>query len=368
MCIGVAALTAVSILVSGCTAPGYERLTPATTEKATVVPEGTVVPIDATLVRRLAQAVPPVQRPSLSHLLGSPGPYRIGVSDSLAITVFGHPELASPSVTFVSGDPSGLSGATGFTVSEAGEITYPYVGRLKVAGLTQVEALELLQQRLKQYIKEPKVGLKVGTFRSQRAYLEGEVRTPGIQILNDVPVTLQELLGRAGGLTPKADRSRVQLTRAGQTTTIDMSAHGARATEMSRILIQPGDIVRVEERVETRVYVLGEVARPGPTAMRDGRLSLHEALGDVGGVNLGTSNPRQIYVVRPGQGGDVARPLVYHLDGRQVTSLVLADAFPLQPRDVVFVDSVPLVTWNRIISLILPSAQAVMTTRSVTQP
>jgi polysaccharide biosynthesis/export protein len=335
---------------------------------ATGSSEASLVPIDAAFVRQLARTEAPVHRPSYSHLLGTPEPYRIGVSDSLAITVFGHPELASPSVTFVSGDPSGLSGATGFTVSEAGEITYPYVGRLRIAGLTQVEALEMLQQRLRQYIKEPKVGLKVGTFRSQRAYLEGEVRQPGIQILNDVPVTLQELLGRAGGLTPKADRSRVQLTRAGQTTTIDMRAQGSKATELSRIMIQSGDIVRLEEQVESRVYVLGEVARPGPTAMRDGRLSLHEALGDVGGVNLGTSNPRQIYVVRPGPGGDAARPVVYHLDGRHVTSLVLADAFPLQPRDVVFVDSVPLVTWNRIISLILPSAQAIITTRSVAQP
>jgi len=36
--------------------------------------------------------------------------------------------------------------------------------------------------------------------------------------------------------------------------------------------------------------------------------------------------------------------------------LAVADSFKLQPRDVVYIDPVGLVRWNRIVSLILPSA------------
>ena len=49
----------------------------------------------------------------------------------------------------------------------------------------------------------------------------------------------------------------------------------------------------------------------------------------------------------------VAYPLAY----------ALAEGFELQARDVIYVDPVPLVRWNRVISLILPSAQAVNVTR-----
>ena len=42
----------------------------------------------------------------------------------------------------------------------------------------------------------------------------------------------------------------------------------------------------------------------------------------------------------------------------------MADNFALKPKDVVYVDSVPLVTWNRVVSLILPSAQGVNLVRT----
>ncbi|REM33207.1 sugar transporter, partial [Mycobacterium tuberculosis] len=50
-------------------------------------------------------------------------------------------------------------------------------------------------------------------------------------------------------------------------------------------------------------------------------------------------------------------PSVFHLNAKNPAALALADRFPLQPRDVVYIDSVPLVSWNRVASLILPAAQ-----------
>ena len=93
------------------------------------------------------------------------------------------------------------------------------------------------------------------------------------------------------------------------------------------------------------------------------RLMLNEALGDSGGINPGSADPRQIYVVRS---ANYEKPEVYHLDARSPMAYALAEGFELQARDVVYVDPVPLVRWNRVISLILPSAQAVTTSRTVT--
>ncbi len=83
-------------------------------------------------------------------------------------------------------------------------------------------------------------------------------------------------------------------------------------------------------------------------------------LGDAGGLNQATGDPRQIYVVRA---ANTENPEIFHLDAQSPAAFALAEGFELQARDVVYVDPVPLVRWNRVISLILPSAQAVNTTR-----
>ena len=63
-------------------------------------------------------------------------------------------------------------------------------------------------------------------FRSKRAYIEGEVRSPGLQVFTDIPMTLAEAINRAGGFAPNGDRSAVNLTRDGKTTAARPDGHG----------------------------------------------------------------------------------------------------------------------------------------------
>jgi polysaccharide export outer membrane protein len=200
------------------------------------------------------------------------------------------------------------------------------------------------------------VSVRVQSFRSRRVYVEGEVRTPGLQIFTDVPMTLAEAINRAGSINAGGDRSRVSLTRGERTYVLDLPMLQRFGYDASRIPMQSGDIVHVGTRDDTRVYVMGEIARPSALLMRNGRLTLNEALGDAGGPELNTSQPGQIYVIRNSR-GDV--PEVFHLNAKNPVALALADRFELQPRDVVYIDPVPLVRWNRVISLILPAAQVV---------
>ena len=74
-------------------------------------------------------------------------------------------------------------------------------------------------------------------------------------------------------------------------------------------------------------------------------------------VSTTTGNPQQIYVVRAA--GATGMPQIFHLDASAPVAYALAEGFELRARDVVYVDPVPLVRWNRVISLILPSAQVV---------
>ncbi|RYF71785.1 MAG: sugar transporter [Comamonadaceae bacterium] len=286
-------------------------------------------------------------------LIGEPEAYKIGPGDVIAILVFDHPELVFSGVPAVGGaDISSVAPAPGFIVSNTGNLSFPYAGTLKAAGLTIQELEDILLQRLSKVFKNPQLSVRVAAFRSKRAYIEGEVKVPGLQVFTDIPMTLPEAINRAGGLSATGDRSFVTLTRNGRSTRVDLNAMADAGVDPSRILLRNGDMVTVRGRDESKVTVMGEVGIQTGVLMRNGRLSLSDALTEVGGVNLNTSDPRQIYVIRNlPEGGQT----VFHLDARTASAIALADGFALKPKDVVFVDPVPLVVFSRVANLILPS-------------
>jgi polysaccharide biosynthesis/export protein len=368
------------LLAQGCavvTAPGFDyadakqrtsvtlgQYVPADPTKP---PEGVVIPITPALVRAEARGTPRSVPPQIQALFADPKPYTIGPSDVIGIVIYDHPELLpnAGAVISQSTDPTGISSAPGFIVGADGQVSFPYVGRVKVEGLTEIEAAELITKRISRFIKDPQVTVRITSFRSRRAYVDGEVRNPGTQIFTDVPMTLPEAINRAGGITAAGDRSFVTLTRSNKTTAIDLMQLQDLGVNPSRILLQNGDLVTVRNREDRKVYVMGEVSKPTALLMRNGRMSLNEAIGEAGGPNLATANTGQVYVIRnTGQGS----PAVFHLNASSPTSLALADTFELQPRDVVYIDPVPLVNWNRVINLVLPSAQVLSTGRSVVNP
>jgi polysaccharide export outer membrane protein len=156
--------------------------------------------------------------------------------------------------------------------------------------------------RLSRYFKDPQVTVRIQAFRSGRIYVDGEVTRPGLQAINDIPATLPDIIGRAGGFTALADRSTVAVSRNGSTTVINMQQLTAFGINPASILLGSGDLVRVLSRDESKVYVMGDVLRSIGQPLRNGRLTLNEALGEAGGVNPTTGDPRQIYVVRSTQG------------------------------------------------------------------
>ncbi|MEJ7930615.1 polysaccharide biosynthesis/export family protein [Ramlibacter sp. AN1015] len=359
------------LLLQGCavvTAPGFDYADPTLRTSVTLgqyvpadpanPPQGMVTPITPQLVQAQAAARRQTVSPEVTRLFGTAHPYTIGTSDIISIVVYDHPELLPNAGTVISqqADPTGISSAPGFIVGADGQVSFPLVGRVQVAGLTEIEASELLRQRLSRFIKDPQVVVRISSFRSRRAYVDGAVRTPGTQIFTDVPMTLPEAINRAGGITAEGDRSAVILTRGNETTRIDLTHLQDLGVNPNQILLQPGDLVTVRNRDESKVFVMGEILLPSALPMRDGRLSLNEALGEAGGPNLATANTRQIYVIRNTPQGT---PAIYHLNAGAPVALALAETFPLKPRDVVYIDAVPLVNWNRIVSLIVPSALAV---------
>ena len=296
----------------------------------------------------------------ISKLMGKPAPYKIDSGDVLSIVVWDHPELSN-AATVPSGAVAGTGAdqattattapPAGFIVDHEGMIQFPYAGEIKVGGLTQDQARTLLTNRLSKYLKQPRVTLRVQSFRSKRVYVDGEVRTPGLQSINDIPMTLVEAINRAGGVLPTGDQSQIVVNRSGVNYEINLPQLVQRGVNPANIMLADGDVVRVRSRDESKVFVSGEVVSPRALPMYNGRLTLNEALGESGGLNPISADGSQIYVVRR-NGAD---QVVYQLDGRAQGALAMAEGFELSPRDLVYVAPTALTNWNRTISQILPS-------------
>ena len=298
----------------------------------------------------------------LSRLLvPNPPPYAIGRGDVLSIVVWDHPELAGGGMTAATaaadanGTNAGAAANTpqpGFVVDHQGRIQFPFAGLLPVEGLTEEAARALLTQKLARYIANPNITLRVQSYRSKRVYIDGEVKQPGLQAINDIPMTLVEALNRAGGLLPTADQSRIALERGEARYSINLRDLVQKGINPGNVMLAPGDVVRVHSRDESKVFVSGEVVTPKALTMHNGRLTLNEALGETGGISPLSGDARQIYVVRK----TPERTRVFQLDARLAGSLAMAESFELRPKDVVYVAASPLANWNRHLSLLFPGA------------
>ena len=293
---------------------------------------------------------------AISHLIVStPPPYKIDRGDILSIVVWDHPELAGQGVaatTTMTEVVSSNAPPPGFVVDHEGRVQFPFAGALMLAGLTEEQARALLTKRLARYIAQPNVTLRVQAYRSKRVYVDGEVKSPGLQAINDIPMTLMEALNRSGGLLPTADQSRIALERGDARYLIDLRALVQKGINPGSVLLTHGDVVRVHSRDEGKVFVSGEVVAPRALTMHNGRLTLNEALGESGGISPLTGDARQVYVVRRTQDGT----RVYQLDARNTGALAMAEAFELQAKDLVYVAASPLANWYRNLSMIFPGA------------
>ena len=233
--------------------------------------------------------------------------YRMGTGDVLRISVYGQPELATEA-----------------RVGESGNITFPLIGNVRLAGATPAEGEAEIAQRLSKggFILEPFVTLNVLQYRSQQISVLGRVNRPGKFALEKVS-RVSDALALAGGITADgADTVTLVRTRGGKAEyrDIDVVALFKPGGETSNVLIQDGDIVNVAR--QPMFYIYGEVQRPGAFRMEQ-NMSVVQALSMGGGVTA-RGTQKGIRILRRDAGG-----------GMQELDTQLADL--LKKDDVVYV-------------------------------
>ncbi len=208
--------------------------------------------------------------------------YRVAPADILNISVWEHPEF-SVQEFHVSGQNSilpskqGAAGQDGFLVNPAGNIYFPLIGNVHVAGKTVDSIRTDMTSRLKKYINHPSLNVRVIEFRSRKVYVLGEVRRPGFIPLNDQALSITDAITLTGGMDPNA------------------------------------------------------------------------------------ADPSHVYIIR----GNISRPFVFWLDAKTPEALLMSEHFFLLPNDILFVSSAPATRWNRVLNQLLPTIQTVWYTKAI---
>jgi polysaccharide export outer membrane protein len=132
--------------------------------------------------------------------------------------------------------------------------------------------------------------------------------------------------------------------------------------ELSKYIRNPKVSVQVVTFNSQRVHVLGEVMQPGLRPLTDRPLTILDAISLCGGINVATADVGNIYIIRS---ADLQNISVYRLNSRSPQSLLVAEHFRLANNDIIYVPPAGVVSWNRVVSQILPSLETIWYTRSL---
>ncbi len=142
---------------------------------------------------------------------------------------------------------SGSNNLMPYTVDDKGDIDFPVLGTLHVAGMTRMEIADLIKNRIiaGKYIEDPRVNV---TFYNLHYTVLGEVRTPGVVPITSDKLTILEAISKAGDLTITGKRNAVYVTRTenGMRTTYPLDLRTADIYNSPVYYLQQDDVIYVE--------------------------------------------------------------------------------------------------------------------------
>ena len=180
-----------------------------------------------------------LEKPDLEEVVETVPIYRIGITDSLTVSVWKHADLSG-----------------GGTVRPDGKISVPLLGDIHAAGLTAEELAEVVEQQLSNYIRNPQVTVIVTSTASaqylRRIRIAGAVESPQ-SIEHYQGITVFDAILQAGGPNPFAKPNETKLYR--KTKDGVMKIYSIKLRDIleegrleTNYLLMPSDIISVPER------------------------------------------------------------------------------------------------------------------------
>ena len=178
--------------------------------------------------------------------------YVLGSDDVVEVNVLNHPELNRTIV-----------------ILPDGKISFPEVGELKAAGKTPAELGADIRKGLEKVRNNVQVDVLVKEMKSRRVRIVGAVKTQGAIELRR-KLKLMDLVALSGGLTNKPQRVKGRLSRGPETIPLDIMKAIENPASDANIVLEPEDIILLDEVDPLYVYVAGQVERPGQYELDSG--------------------------------------------------------------------------------------------------
>jgi polysaccharide export outer membrane protein len=250
-----------------------------------------------------------------------------------------------------------------------GKISFGFVEDLSVKGLTPSQLDNMLTNNFKEYVKNPRIDVVVSEYDSKFVKLVGAIANNGLgtgsgQYALKGKTTALELLTRAGGATQHANLRNVRIrSKNGQSISLNLYKAILEGDLSQNPILDDGDLLFFPTLTEVgnRVFVFGEVNKPGAVTFANSETGLLDVLSEAGGATINAAE-YETRIVR----GDPTQPEIITANLRSLVEQGdRSQNVALVNGDIIYVPRSGIGDVNRFIEQIFPTLQAIATAASI---
>ncbi|WP_232796408.1 polysaccharide biosynthesis/export family protein [Roseovarius salinarum] len=242
-------------------------------------------------------------------------------------------------------------------VGAAGEVFLPYMGKIKISGMTQEGARDRLQSAMSEIAPSAQVQLAVRPGHNNAVDVVSGVGQPGSVPLPDRNTTILSVFAKTGGISSQLRNPLVRLHRGGNTYEIRADALVADAGK--NVTLRGGDKVAVVED-DRSFTAFGASGREEIIYFQKEYMTAMDAISAMGGLSDNRANPRGVLVLREyakdqlgdGTTGPQKKKMVFTINLTTADGLFAARNFHVNPEDTVVATESPVTAVETVFDLI----------------
>lgn len=323
-----------------------------------------VVDVNDTIARELLAER---KKPLFSKLFGTTTRFgdTVGPGDVIEVSVWEAPPAMlfgvaanaqmGPSTTSVTNFPQQM-------ISRNGSINIPFAGEIACANKTPQQIEAEVAQHLKGKANQPQVLVRVIKNNTSNVTVVGDVTSSTRMPLTARGEKLLDALAAAGGVRQPVNKMTVQVSRNGMVQALPLDT--VIRDPQQNIVLQPGDVITALYQ-SMSFTVLGAAGKNSEIDFESKGISLAQALARAGGLDDNRADARAVFVFRlenstalkwtgsPILTPDNKVPVVYEINLKDPASFFVAQSFPVDNKDVLYVSNAPAADLQKFLNIIV---------------